>query len=117
MSAAKVPLNIDQGSDFSIKVTWRTGEPPTPVDLTGCTAEAQIREYLESPDTLIELTTSNGGITLGGTAGTVEINIAHGLTESVEWFSGVYDLEVTFTNGAKKRLLAGPVILSPEITR
>ena len=117
MSAAKVPLKIDQGSDFAITVTWRTGDPPTLVDLTGCTAEAQIREYLESPDTLIELSTANGGIVLGGTAGTVEIIITHDQTEAVEWVDGVYDLEVTFANGSKKRLLSGTVTISPEITR
>lgn len=117
MALFKVPLKILQGSDFSKVCTWKVGTPAVPVDLTGCSAEAHIRPVLESTEKLLTLTTSNGGIVLGDVAGTIELVITHAQTEGVTWRSGVYDLEITYPNTKKERVLYGPVSLSPEVTR
>lgn len=117
MSAFKLSLKIDQGSTFNQLVTWKTGTPAVAVDLTGCTARMQVRSKLESPVVLLSLTTENGGIALGGIAGTVTLNISAVATAAITWSSAVYDLEIVFANATVRRLLAGGVTVSPEVTR
>lgn len=117
MAAFKVPLKIDQGATFRKSVTWKTGTPAVPVNLTGCTARMHVRSEVKSPNVLLDLTTANGGITLGGAAGTVDLYLSDDQTTAITWTSGVYDLEVEFANGDVRRLLYGSVSVSPEVTR
>lgn len=117
MATFKVKLDIDQGSDFSKHLTWRAGEPLAPVDLSGCTARMHARADLSSTEILLDLTTENGGIVLGGTAGTVEIVISAAQTEGITWTEAIYDLEIVFPGGRVKRLLKGAIEVDPEVTR
>lgn len=118
MPAFKVPLRIDQGATFRKVVTWKAGTPAAPVDLSGCTARAQIRATVTSPDVLHEMTTAtDGGITLGGLLGTVTLDIDEPTTAAFAWKTAVYDLEIVFADGTVRRLLQGPVSVSPEVTR
>ena len=118
MAAFKLNLKIDQGATFSKLVTWRTGSTTgTPVDLTGCTARMQARAKITDQSVLLDLTTANGGIVLGGTSGTVEIKLTDGQTAAISWAGAVYDLEVVFSNGDVRRLLQGSISVSPEVTR
>lgn len=117
MSASKLNLAIDQGATFRKTITWQAGDPSLPVDLSGCTARMQIRPSVSSADVLLSLTTENDGISLGGSAGTVEIVVEDTQTSGVAWREGVYDLEVVLANGDVRRLLEGKVKLSPEVTR
>lgn len=110
-------ITIIQGATLRDVTTWKAGTPAVPVDLTGCTARMQVRAKIDSADTLLNLTTENGGITLGGTAGTVTVFLSATATAALTWKSGVYDLEVQFGNGDVRRLLAGSVAVSPEVTR
>lgn len=117
MPAHKLPLKIEQGATFEKIVTWKCGDPPAPVDITGCTARAHIRPEVASPVVLLELTTENGRIVLGGVEGTIQIYISALDTELITWDSGVYDLEIVFPGGRVVRRLAGGVSVSPEVTR
>lgn len=118
MAAYKLNLRIDQGATFTQLVTWKTGKKPgVPVNLTGCTARMQVREKLDAPAVLVELTTENGGIVLGGAAGTVTLRIEAAATAVYEWRYGVYDLEIIFADGTVRRLMHGSVSVSPEVTR
>lgn len=110
-------ITIIQGATLRDVTTWKAGTPAVPVDLTGCTARMQVRAKIDSTDTLLNLTTENGGINLGGTAGTVTVFLSATATAALTWKSGVYDLEVQFGNGDVRRLLAGSVAVSPEVTR
>lgn len=117
----KVKFVIYQGATFSKTLTWKTApdedSPKTPVDLTGCTARMQVRAKIGATEVLLTLTTENGGITLGGTAGTIDLLIEAEDTAAITWTSGVYDLEIIFTNGDVRRLLYGEVVVSREVTR
>ena len=117
MAAAKLKLTVEQGATFRKTLTWKAGTPAVAVDLTGCTARMHIRTEIASPVPLVTLTTENGGITLGGAAGTIVLLIAATTTAAINWEAGVYDLEVVFTNGDVRRLLYGPVAISLEVTR
>lgn len=119
MPAHKVKLEIDQGATFDKTFTWKTGtrDNATPVDLTGCKARAQFREEVESTAVLLDLTTDNNRIQLGGAAGTIRLLISAADTAAIAWPSAVYDLEVEFPDGTVVRRMAGSVVVSPEVTR
>jgi hypothetical protein len=117
MAAFKVPFKILQGETYNEVVTWKTGTPATPVDLTGCTARLQVRPTIDSATALLSLTTENGGLVLGNNLGTVRRIISAAATAAFSWDSGVYDLEIIFPDGTVRRLLAGTVSVSKEVTR
>ena len=117
MSAGKLKITIDQGATFRKRMTWTTGDPPLPVDLTGCTARMQIRDEIADADPLITLTTENNGIVLDDVLGTIDLYISDTDTAAIEWTTGVYDLEIILANGDVRRLLYGPVTVTPEVTR
>lgn len=119
MPAHKVKLEIDQGATFDKTFTWKTGTKTNavPVDLTGCKARAQIREELESDAVLLELTTENQRIVLGGPTGEIRLLVKATDTAALGWITGVYDLEIEFPDGTVVRRMAGSVVVSPEVTR
>ena len=120
MAAFKVNLQILQGSTFNELVTYQTGATTAtavPVNLTGCTARMQARPTLESSTVLLNLTTENGGIVLGGVAGTIRLQLSATATAAIPWKQAVYDLELVFADGTVTRKLAGSISVSPEVTR
>ena len=115
---AKLKFTIYQGATFPKRLTWKGPLPArTPIDLTGCTARMQVRPEIDSDTVLLSLTTENGGITLGGVAGTIELFISDRASAAFTWRSGVWDLEIEFTSGEVRRLAQGTVSVSPEVTR
>lgn len=110
-------LEILQGQTLDDLKTWKAGTPPMPVNLTGCTARMHVRESVGAPDVLLELTTENGGIALGGALGTIRTRMSATATSALSWRNAVYDLEIVFADGSVRRLLAGGVTVSPEVTR
>jgi hypothetical protein len=118
MKPAVINLTIYQGSTFSQKFQWKTGNPPTPVNLTGYMARMQIREKIKSPNYIINLTTENGGIVItNATNGEFSIEIPANVTASMDFKTAVYDLEFVSPSGIVTRLFQGTVTLSPEVTR
>lgn len=117
-SPAKLKFTIYQGATFPKRLRWKGPLPAqTPIDLTGCTARMQVRAEIGSPTVLLELTTENGGITLGGTAGTIDLYVGATATAAFTWEGGVFDLEIEFPGGDVRRLAQGSISVSPEVTR
>lgn len=115
---AKRKLTIYQGATFRKRLTWKGPLPvQMPIDLTGCTARMQVRHEVESPTVLLELTTANGGITLGGVAGTIELFVSDDASTLFTWTAGAWDLEIEFPGGDVHRLAQGSISVSPEVTR
>ncbi len=118
MSTFKLNLTINQGSTFSKAVTWKTGTPPLPVNLVGCAARMQVRSKVNSDVVLLSFTTENGGIVLGGVAGTITFaKLTATETAAITWLSAVYDLEIVFADNTVQRKIAGSITISPEVTR
>ena len=133
-SPAKLKFTIYQGATFRKRLTWKGPLPAqTPIDLTGCAARMQVRPEVESSTVLLELTTANGGITLGGrdarakvrdggitlggVAGTIELFVSDDASTLFTWTAGVWDLEIEFPGGDVRRLAQGSISVSPEVTR
>lgn len=117
MAAFKYTFRFEKGATYDEYVIYKAGSPAVPVDLTGCTAKGQIRASIDSEDVLLEMSTTNGMIVLGGDTGRVSFAVPSTITAAMDWEEGVHDVELTFTDGRVKRLLAGPAFASPEVTR
>jgi hypothetical protein len=110
-------LTIYQGATFDLTMTWRQGTPLAPVNLTGYTARMQLRETTGSPTTVLSLTSANGGgITLGGAAGTIALNVSATVTAAMAPGTYLYDLELV-SGATVTRLVEGRAVVSPEVTR
>lgn len=115
MLAGVYNIRCDQGSTFQriITVTQAvSGDTYEPVDLTGYSARMQIRKKFGGT-LLIELTDGDG-LTLGGAAGTVTIDMTAAQTAEITR-SGVYDLELVIGSTVTK-VLRGQFILTHEVT-
>jgi hypothetical protein len=115
MAATTYDILIEQGATFSQLVTYK--DNGVAVNLTGYTARMQVRATLESASTLVELTTANGRIALGGTAGTITLTISATDTAALTSGRGVYDLELVSGSGIVTRLLQGVATISRNVTR
>lgn len=115
MSAPAATYNIicDQGATFQRQLTW-TDSTGTAVNLTGYTARMQVRPTVDSSTLTLELTTSNGRITLGGSAGTIDLLVlASAMTMAGDY---VYDLELVYSTTVT-RLVQGFFTVRAEVTR
>lgn len=113
MPATEYAIEIEQGATFRTTLTL-TGR-----DLTGCSARMQVRESIESPVTLLDLSTPpGGGITITpGPPGVIEIMLTAAQTAELDWLLGFYDLELITPGDEVERLLKGTVTVDPEVTR
>ena len=117
MPAGELDIYIEQGATFRKTLTWKTGSPATPVDLTGYSARLQVRAKIDDAEPLLSLTTENGGLALGTTDGTIALYLSATATGALGWKKGVYDLEMIAPNTDVIRLVAGSVAVSREVTR
>jgi tRNA threonylcarbamoyladenosine modification (KEOPS) complex Pcc1 subunit len=115
MAATTYDILIEQGATYSQLVTYK--EAGVAINLTGYTARLQVRSTLESASTVVELTTANGRIALGGAAGTITLTISATDTAALTAGRGVYDLELVSGSGIVTRLLQGVCTISRNVTR
>jgi hypothetical protein len=114
---ANQTLTIPQGTTWSQVVVWKVGQPPVAVNLAGFSARMQIRTGYATPSAAIELSTSNGRISLNAGTGVITLSLSATETATLEAGRYVYDLEMTSSGGEVTRLLGGMLIVSPEVTR
>lgn len=112
---AKYNIIIYQNATFNPVWTWKNSDG-TLVNLTGYTAKMQGRTAKFSTTTIFDLTTENGGITLGGSAGTISLLLTAAQTAALT-VSGVYDLILIPSVGVDNRLMEGTVTLSQGVTK
>lgn len=109
-------ITCDQGATFSRTLTW-TDPAKNPRNLTGYTARMHVRTTADATTTLIELTTANSRISLGGTAGTITLTISATDTAALTPGKYVYDLELVSGGGVVDRLIEGNFVVKAEVTR
>lgn len=117
VTPAQYNLTIYQGADFSQLFTFLQESGGDPVDLTNFSARMQIRQRVNAASPIIELTSANGRIVLGGTAGTVTLTLNATETAQLPDTQGVYDLEIVAGENNADRYLEGTVTIKPEVTR
>lgn len=115
MPAGIYDFTCDQGETFTRRLRVTIDSDNSPFDLSSSTAKMHIRPRYISDNPMIEATTENGGITLGGAAGTIDIAISSTDT-GLMTKPGVYDLEIIDANGEVNRLLKGKFVLRKAVT-
>lgn len=86
-----------------------------PYDLTGFSAKMQVRQNYNK-DLVVELSTVNGKIAVGGEEGTIILTISSAETATLPAGSFMYDLYITNSEGITTKLFEGEFIIYPSIT-
>ena len=109
--AAKANIVIDQGADFSTTITVEDASGA--VDLTGYTAEGQIRKHYTS-STKVDFI-----ITFGSprTDGQITLSLSAANTAAMEAGRYLYDVELTSGVGVISRMVEGIATVTPQVTR
>lgn len=114
MVPGKYNMVCPQGATFTKQLTYTIDD--VPVNLTGYTARMQVRDTHSSTAIVVELTTENTRISLGGSLGTIMLTIPASVTTDIAAKEYVYDLElVSGTN--VYRIVEGKFLVTPEVTR
>lgn len=118
ITPAHEDIIIYQGATYFRRYTWKTGDPATPVDLTGATLRMQVRETKHSDIPLLSLSTGGSGITVTDAAnGKFTVRAEAAQTDALSFTTGVYDLEIKLADGTVTRLVEGSATLSRQVTR
>jgi hypothetical protein len=114
MTPGLVNFVCPQGSTFRRTLTYSLDE--IPVDLTGYSSRLQVREAHYSENPIISLVSGNG-LSIGGSAGTIDIFISASVTSEFPTGTHVYDLEIVSPSDIVDRLIEGTFNVTPEVTR
>ena len=116
MSVAPGILNLTfpQGATWELSLTW-TDAAGDAIDVTNYSARMQARNGYDG-DAVLSLT-SGSGITLGGTAGTIDLSVDAATTAAIGAAQYVYDLEVESSGGVVSRVVQGTFTVTREVTR
>ena len=116
-------IEIDKGSSETRELIWKSGpkDAETPVDLTGCSAKLMAKKLLEDKtvgtEVVLDMTTENGGIVLGGTNGQIQLVFSDDSSTDWTWNKAAYGLEIYFPDGRTRRLVRGLITAFDEIVR
>lgn len=113
ISPAQYNITAYQGATYDLNLTYSIGG--TPVNLTNYTAALQVRENPRSGATILSLA-SGSGITLGGTAGTIDVTALASTMGSATPGNYVYDLELN-SGSQVTRLIQGTFAIQAEVTK
>ena len=105
-------LYLDQGADFSTRLTVVDSAAAAPIDLTGYAVTAQMSKYFGSS------TTYNLPILITDPlVGAIRFNIPSAVSELYPAGAHFYDVEITDPAGEKTRVFEGVIVIRPRIAR
>lgn len=112
---ARVNLRATRGDTYrrTFKCVDSSG---TAINISGYTARLQIRDAVDGT-VLYEGTTTNGHLIVTGAAGTVDLAIPAAATAAWTFSVGVYDMEITSTDGAVTTIAEGTVTVFKDVTK
>jgi hypothetical protein len=119
MAAGKKDIVLQKGEPYNKVWTWYTQDEAgvrTAKNLVGWTARWVFADVAGA--VLFTLTTENGGIALGGAAGTITPNITEAMLDVVDPITatmGAHELELRSPGNVPKKLVRGGVRILPEL--
>jgi len=122
MAAAQYDFQLEQGVTYKKHLLY-SDSLNQPIDLTGWSSRMQIRTRVTDVIPTVSITSDaatsdvNTLITMGGTAGTLDVYMSDIVTSGLNFKTAVYDLEIVAPNGDVTRLISGTITLSLEVTR
>ena len=115
MPAGLYNILAEQGATLARTILY-TDADEVVTNLTGYTAAMQVRATAASATVLLSATNSNGRLTLGGAAGTIDILVDAATMAALTPGKYVYDLEL-YTGATVIRLIEGSFTVKAEVTR
>lgn len=116
MAVGTYDFEVYQGDTLDKTFTWFDADSD-PVDLTGYSARMHVRESVDATDAVLELSSDDGDIVLGGSAGTIQVVVSGDDMGDVEAATYRYDLELTSSGDVVQTLLKGKFKVVAEVTR
>lgn len=114
MTPGRYNMKVYQGSTWTLAPQWKIDG--TYVNVTGYTAAMSVKYSPTSVSSIIDLTSSNGRITVGTTDGKFTLSLTAATTTGLAAGDYVYDLEVTAPDGTVTRLLEGGFTVYEGVT-
>ena len=113
---------IVQGDTWRMQVAWLNPLPGTtepnpadPVDITGYGAKLQVRQQAGEPSALSLTSSPAAGLTVNGSAGTVDVRAAPAQTELIT--AGTWYWELELDNGTDRYTIAGgTLVVKAQVT-
>lgn len=110
MEPARYNFKVRQGVTWRQVFTFHQGDTASSVvNLTNYTASLTIKDKPSDSTPLATLTSANGGILLGGTAGTITVLQTAAQTTAYTWVNGEYRLTLTAPGGDTNLILYGTI--------
>ena len=120
-TAIQYDLNIEAETTFDESDVYFVLEADgNPIDLSGFSAEMDIRERLSSPVAALRLDTAGGGIVLNAIPGGLYMRMTREQTAflgQVRKNRFVYDVLLIAPSGNAERIIEGSIIIDHAVTR
>jgi hypothetical protein len=116
-TSTTLTINQVNSAAYSPYTSGGMVEYNTPVPITGYTAQMQIRETVESPTVIAELSTANNRIVIDPVNYTITMTLPASLTATFNFDAAVYSCELTDAQGIVMPFLTGSITLVKEVTR
>lgn len=112
--AIKANIIIDQGATFISRVNI-TDENNDPLDITGCTASAEIRKWYSSLNPVATFATNTS---VNASLGIMTMELTADQTANIEAGRYVYDIKLyNPTTNVSIRVVEGVATITPQVTR
>lgn len=108
--ATKANIVIDQGSTYTTDLNL-TDENSDALNLTGYSANSQIRKHFTSSNSVTFSTSINA------IAGVITLSLTANQTSNLISGRYVYDIELTDASNSVSRIVEGIVTVTPQVTR
>lgn len=105
-------FNLTDSSGYSTYTSGGYVMFNTPVDLTGYTARAQVKDKVGGT-VLLDLTAY---LVVDNAAKTITVTVSATLTAALTWTKGVFDLEMVSSGGVVTKIDAGKITVAAEVT-
>ena len=109
-------FNTVNSADYTAYVDGGYLQYYTPVDLTGYTAEMDIKDKVGGTVLFTLSTGTDARIVIDSAAKTITMNISAADTTLITWSRGVYDLEMYAPSGAVTTIFSGNVSVVKQVT-
>ena len=117
MSAGYHHFIIEQGATFGQTLTLKDSSDAL-INLQGYAGGSMhLRENPDATDLFLDISTANGRMVLGGSAGTITLTVSATDTAGLTASDGVFDLEITSNTGVVSRLIEGTYSVRRNISR
>lgn len=106
---------VDQGATLN-RALFLKNSAKRPVDISNYIGRMHIRDVTNSSVIVKTLTTENGGLTIYGPTGRVDVFLKPSETDDLQAKDYVYDLELESEEGDVTKIVSGKLTVRAEIT-